>query len=279
MRLGDITLTVLDAETFLYDGGAMFGVVPRVIWDRLLKPDAENRIKLAVTPLLITTPDSKILVDTGFGTRLSKKERKIFGLGEGRDVESALKVVGVEPEEIDTVVLTHLHIDHAGGATRHDGDKLVPAFPNARYLVHELEWEDGLEPNVMSAAAYRRDDYVPLMEAGVLELIGDERDLGHGVTTVLTGGHCRGHIMVVAETSSGTAVYPADLIPSRHHFRAAYVAGVDLFPLDVVEQKMQLLEAAAREDWILILDHDPDGAVGRVIEVEDGRYRFEELTD
>ncbi len=279
MRLGDITLTVLDAETFLYDGGAMFGVVPRVIWGRLLEPDEQNRIRLAVRPLLITTPDSKILVDTGFGTRLSKKEHKIFGLGEGNNVESALAAVGVGPEEIDTVVLTHLHIDHAGGATRNEGGKVVPAFQNARYLVHELEWEDGLEPDVISAAAYRRDDYVPLMDAGVLELIGDERDLGHGVTTVLTGGHCRGHVMVVVETLSGTAVYPADLIPSRHHFRGAYVAGVDLFPLDVVEQKMQLLEAAARGGWTLILDHDPDGAVGCVVEVENGRYRFEELPD
>ncbi len=277
ITLGATRLTSLDAGECLYDGGAMFGAVPKVIWESLIPADDQNRIPLSLSPLLIETGGSRILVDVGFGSRHTKKDLKIFAFDPERNVELALGRVGLTPEEIDTVVLTHLHADHAAGATRDSDAGLVPAFPNARYVVAEREWVDALEPDARSAAAYRRDDFVPLERAGQLDLIGDRVELGEGVAVVRTGGHTAGHCMVLVETRDGSAVYPADLIPSRHHVRVPYVAGVDTFPLEVIEEKKKLLADAVEGDWIVILDHDVAGNIGRIVKDAKGRFAFEDL--
>ncbi len=274
VTMGAHELTSLDAGEFLYDGGAMFGAVPKVIWESLVPVDEQNRIQLTLSPLLIRVGSRRILVDVGFGERHTKRELKIFGFDPARNVEQALGTLGLAPEDVDTVVLTHLHVDHAGGATRERGGTIEPAFPNARYLVNEREWNDALAPDARSAAAYRADDFVPLEEAGRLEFVGDTHDVGDGVSMVRTGGHTAGHMMVLVATDSGTAVYPADLIPSRHHVRVPYIAGVDTFPLDVIGEKKRLLEEAHRERWLTILDHDPSGNVGRIVKDDRGRYAF-----
>jgi len=275
MRLGSFELTVLNAGEFLYDGGAMFGVVPRVIWEKLTPPDELNRIKLALNLLLIRGPDANVLVDAGFGTRLGRRDRKIFGHDTSGNVLTALGCEGLSPEDIDVVVLTHLHIDHAAGAVVETANGLAPAFPRARHIVHELEWEAALSPNAMSAAAYRRDDFMPLDEAGLVERVGDLHKVADGVSTIRTGGHTTGHLMVLVDSGEGTVVYPADLIPTRHHFKRPYVPAVDLFPLEVVDRKTELLREASRGDWIVILDHDTEGAVGRVSEPEADVFVFE----
>jgi len=217
VEFGGIKLTSLDAGQCLYDGGAMFGAVPKVIWESLIPADDQNRIPLSLSPLLIETGDRRILVDVGFGARATKRALKIFAFDPEQNVETALGRMGLAPGDIDVVVLTHLHADHVAGATRNVESGVEPAFPNARYLVNELEWDDALDPDARSAAAYRRDDFMPLKEAGLLDLVGDRHDLGDGISMVRTGGHTAGHAMVVVETPGGTAVYPADLIPSRHH--------------------------------------------------------------
>ena len=281
VELGGIRLTSLDAGQCLYDGGAMFGAVPKVIWESLVPADDQNRIPLSLSPLLIETGGRKILVDVGFGARATKRALKIFAFDPDRNVETALGRMGLSPDDIDVVALTHLHADHAAGATRSAGVGaelgVEPAFPNARYLVNELEWKDALNPDARSAAAYRRDDFMPLEEAGLLDLVGDRHDLGDGISMVRTGGHTAGHAMVVVETPDGTAVYPADLIPSRHHVRVPYIAGVDTFPLEVIEQKEKLLASVVDGNWIVILDHDVDGNVGRIVRDAKGRYAFEDL--
>ncbi len=276
-KLGGLELTSLDAGEFPYDGGAMFGAVPKVIWETLVPVDEQNRITLTLSPLLISSGSRKILVDVGFGERHTKRDLKVFGFDPARNVEGALARLGLSPDDIDTVVLTHLHVDHAGGATREGPGGVEPAFPNARYIVNALEWEDALSPDPRSAAAYRRDDFVPVEEAGRLELVGDSYDAGDGVSVVRTGGHTRGHAMVIVRTNEGTAVYPADLIPSRHHARVPYVAGIDLFPLDVIDQKERLLTDAVENDWVVVLDHDPAGNVGRIVRDERGRFAFRDI--
>ena len=276
-KLGGLELTSLDAGEFPYDGGAMFGAVPKVIWETLVPVDEQNRITLTLSPLLISSGSRKILVDVGFGERHTKRDLKVFGFDPARNVEGALARLGLSPDDIDTVVLTHLHADHAGGATREGPGGIEPAFPNARYIVNALEWEDALSPDPRSAAAYRRDDFVPVEEAGRLELVGDSYDAGDGVSVVRTGGHTRGHAIVLVETSAGTAVYPADLIPSRHHARVPYVAGIDLFPLDMIDQKEKLLTDAVENDWVVVLDHDPAGNVGRIVRDERGRFAFRDI--
>jgi glyoxylase-like metal-dependent hydrolase (beta-lactamase superfamily II) len=277
VRLGGFELVSLDAGSFLYDGGAMFGGVPKVIWETLVPCDDQNRVTLTLSPLLVSTGSRTILVDVGFGTRHTKRDLKVFGFDPARNVAGALERRGLAPEDVDTVVLTHLHCDHAGGATRDGPGGVEPAFPNARYVVNELEWEDALAPDVRSAAAYRPDDFAPLEDAGRLDLAGDSHEVADGVTLVRTGGHTRGHAMVMIETSEGTAVYPADLVPLRHHARVPYIAGIDLFPLEMLDQKQRLLAAAVENDWIVILDHDPEGNVGRVVRDDRGRFAFRDV--
>lgn len=277
LTLGGLTLVSLDAGAFLYDGGAMFGAVPKIIWEGLVPCDEQNRITLTLSPLLIASDTRRILVDVGFGTRCTKRDLKIFGFDPSRNVEGALARLGLAPADIDTVVLTHLHCDHAAGATRDGEAGLEPAFPNARYVVNALEWEDALNPDPRSAAAYRRDDFVPLEEAGQLELVGDSYEVGEGITLLRTGGHTRGHSMVVIETREGTAAYPADLVPIRYHARVPYVAGIDTFPLEMIDQKEKFLTRAAEEGWVVILDHDAEGNVGRIVRDEGGRFAFRDI--
>ena len=276
VRIGDALLTSLDAGEFFYDGGAMFGVVPKVIWESLVPVDEENRIRLTLSPLLIRSGARTILVDVGFGGRHVKRDSKVYGFDPSRNVMTALADEGLTPGDVDTVVLTHLHSDHAAASTRDGADGLEVAFENARYVVSEEEWRVALDPDPRSAAAYRADDFKPIESSGRLDLVGDECDIGEGVSIVRTGGHTAGHMMVMVASNGETAVYPADLIPSRYHVRIPYIAGVDLYPLDVIREKEKLLERAHEGGWLVILDHDPEGNLGTIVRDEKGRFAFKD---
>ena len=277
VKLGDLELISLDAGEFYYDGGAMFGAVPKVIWETLVPVDEQNRICLTLSPLLIASETRKILVDVGFGGLHLKKDVRTYAFDPGKNVFTALADEGLTPEDIDTVVLTHLHSDHAAAATRSGTNGPEIAFPNARYIVNEDEWRTAFDPDPRSAAAYRGEDFEPIESAGRLDLVGDECDIGDGVSLVRTGGHTVGHMMVMVETRDGKAVYPADLVPSRYHVRTPYIAGVDLFPLEVISEKEKLLKSAVDGGWLVILDHDPEGNVGRIVEDEKGRFAFRDV--
>jgi glyoxylase-like metal-dependent hydrolase (beta-lactamase superfamily II) len=278
IKLGPATLTSLDAGVFYYDGGAMFGAVPKVMWETLIHPDPKNRIPLTISPLLVRTGSRVVLVDTGFGGGHLEKDVKYYGFDPSVNVVTALAGEGVAPGDVDTVVLTHLHSDHASAATTKGPDgRLAPTFPNARYVVNETEWETAFHPDAKSAAAYRSDDFVPVRESGLLSLVGDRADLGDGLSVERTGGHTAGHLMAAVENEAGRAIYPADLVPSRYHVRIPYVAGVDLFPLDVVARKQEILRKAVDGNWIVVLDHDAIGNIGRVVEDDRGRFVFRDL--
>lgn len=277
VKLGRTTLTSLDAGVFYYDGGAMFGGVPKVMWDTLIPADPKNRIPLTISPLLILTGSRKIVVDVGFGGIHVDRDVKYYDFDPSTNVVTALAKEGVAPGDVDTVILTHLHSDHAAAATTQGVGGPEPTFPNARYVVNETEWRTAFHPDPRSAAAYRPEDLIPLEKAGLLHLVGAEADLGDGVSVVRTGGHTAGHLMAVIESDDGTAVYPADLIPSRYHVRIPYVAGIDLFPLDVISRKQELLRKAVDGNWIVVLDHDAIGNIGRVTEDEPGRFVFRDV--
>ena len=275
MNLGQFELHSLSDGFFGLDGGAMFGVVPKPLWERTNPPDERNRIRLALRPLLVVAGPEKLLIDTGIGDKWDEKARDIYRIEHTDTIESSLARAGLKPEDVTKVVLTHLHFDHAGAATKLDTTgKPVPRFPNARYYVQQKEWELALNPNRRSRAAYLPENFRPLQAARQLELIvGDSRLAlapGLELELVLTGGHTPGHQVVLLRSGGETAIYWGDLIPTRSHIATPYVMGYDLFPLETMAQKEKLVQQAVAGKWLSFLEHDPEYACG-VIEEENGR--------
>jgi glyoxylase-like metal-dependent hydrolase (beta-lactamase superfamily II) len=266
----DITLHPLSDGFFGLDGGAMFGVAPRVLWQKTNPPDEHNRILLALRPLLIRTPSETIVVDAGIGRKYGDGFNRMFNVDDSDTLETSLARCGVAPGQVTGVVLTHLHFDHAGGVTKLDGDgRPVPTFPDAKHFVQADEWHDATHPNRRTRGSYRDDDFLPLEAAGLLELVDGDVELTPNISLLCTGGHTRGHQIVLVETSEGRAVYWSDLVPTASHVNIPYVMAYDLFPLVTIEQKERLLERAAAECWTCFFEHEPGFAAGTV--ASDGR--------
>ncbi len=276
--MAQLKLCLLNDGFFGLDGGAMFGVVPRVLWQKTNPPDERSRIRLALRLLLITTPEERILVDTGIGTKHGPEFDAMFNVDRSDNLDAALSRLNLNPEEITTVILTHLHFDHAGGATKlDDSGKPVPRFPNARYVVQEMEWHDATHPNRRTRGSYRADDFLPLEAAGKLELVDGDTELMPGVKLLRTGGHTRGHQIVLVESEARTCVYWADLVPTCSHVNIPYIMGYDLFPLDTMKQKEELIARAAAGKWACVFEHDPETELG-LITSTDGRYRVRSIS-
>lgn len=270
--IGDCRLQCLSDGFFGLDGGAMFGVIPRVLWQQTNPPDPNNRIRLALRPLLITTPSDRILVDTGVGRKYGDRFNRMFNVDDSDEITRSLGRHGLEPADITVVVHTHLHFDHAGGTTELDGNgKPVPRFPNARHLVQADEWHDATHPNPRTQGSYRGDDFMPVAGAGLIEQVEGDTDLGYGVRLMKTGGHTRGHQIVLVHGPDRTAVYWSDLIPTCSHVRIPYIMGYDLFPLKTMEQKEKLIARAAAEHWVCFFEHDPETAAA-LIEAENDAF-------
>ena len=262
--VGDARVTVLHDGTIALDGGAMFGVVPRVVWEKRDPPDERNRVTLGLNVALIESGGKRVLVDTGMGERWSEKEVRMYRIDRSTTLLGGLRARGLGPEDIDVVVNTHLHFDHAGGNTRVEGGRVVPAFPRARYVAQRGEWDDATHPHERSRASYRADDFVPVAEAGQLDLIDGEAEVAPGVRAVRVGGHTTHHQMVVVESGGETLVVPTDLLPTASHLPLPFVMGYDLFPVATLEAKRKLLDAAVEGGWRILFYHDPRTPVGRV---------------
>ena len=268
--VGDARVTVLHDGTIALDGGAMFGVVPRVVWEKRDPPDERNRVTLGLNVALIESGGKRVLVDTGMGDRWSEKEVRMYGIDRSTTLVGGLRARGLAPEDIDVVVNTHLHFDHAGGNTRREGGRVVPTFPRARYVVQRGEWEDARHPHERSRASYREDDFVPVAEAAQLDFIDGEAEVAPGVRAVPVGGHTTHHQMVVVESGGETLVVPTDLLPTASHLPLPFVMGYDLFPVATLEAKRRLLDAAAEGRWRILFYHDARTPVGRVRHEGDG---------
>ncbi|CAG0927182.1 putative quorum-quenching lactonase YtnP [Planctomycetaceae bacterium] len=264
MKLGSIEIFAVSDGEFRLDGGAMFGVVPRAIWEKTNPPDEKNRVTLGLNPLLVRTAEANILVDTGIGGKGDERFNKLYCVDRTRTLNGSLSKAGLRPEDIDIVICTHLHFDHAGGNTVIEGGKAVPAFPNARYIVQRGEWEAATSPNERTRASYRPVDFVPLMDAGVLELIEGDGEVAKGVSVFRTSGHNRDIQLVAVSSEGSTAVYLGDIIPTTSHLRLPYIMGYDLFPLDTLKAKKEILTEAAASKWLLVLEHDPSATMGYV---------------
>ncbi|MBX7173173.1 MAG: MBL fold metallo-hydrolase [Pyrinomonadaceae bacterium] len=281
MKLGDYRIEIIPDTEFRLDGGAMFGVVPRVIWERVCPPDELNRIRLQMNCLFIETPTEKILIETGIGEKWSEKETKRYGIFRQKPFSQTLKeITGYEPEEITIVVNTHLHFDHAGGNTTNSGQwktdsgqwTIVPQFPNARYFVSKSEFEQAENPHERHRASYLRENWACLVESGQLELKPDDYEVVEGLTMETVRGHSE-TMQCVRLNRGGQMLYSfADLIPTRHHLPLAWVMGYDLYPVETLEAKKRLLPQAVQENWLCFFYHDLDSPLCRLAEV-DGKLK------
>ncbi len=260
LSLAPWTIHLLTSGSFALDGGAMFGSVPKVLWQQTNPADEANRITLLCRHWLIDDgADRRILVDTGTGHKLSEKELRIYRIEQPENaLETALQAAGFSSEQVTDVILTHLHFDHAGGATTIDDNEIVPTFPNATCYVQRSQWLLANNPSLKDRASYLPGNYVPLEHHGQLELLDGPGELFPGVELLINDGHTDGHQMVKVTGGRQTAVFMGDLIPLAIHLRLPYLMGYDLRPLQTLAEKQQLLAQAAEEGWWLFFDHDPE---------------------
>lgn len=262
MRLGDIEIFVVSDGFVRMDGGGMFGVVPRVLWEKILAPDEFNRVKTALNCLVIVTPEKTILVDTGLGAKLTTKQEQNFARKGGSKLLANLARIGFHPEDIDIVVNTHLHADHAGGNTKRVGQDILPTFPNAEYWIQRQEFLDASFPNERTQATYFADNFIPLER--VCFLNGDTQ-ITEQVHAQITPGHTRAHQSVIIESKGEKAMFLADLAGRTVYLeRLAWVPSYDIEPMVSIETKRRIREWAFEENVLLIFQHDAVMTLGRL---------------
>ncbi len=265
MQLGKFKINVLHDGYFKLDGGAMFGIVPKTIWDRLEPADNINRILLGANPLLVQTDEHIVLVDTGLGEKYDPRGLDIYDVQMPRGLRAELMLHEVTVDKVDYVICSHLHFDHVGGNTHRDMEgNLKPTFPNARYVIQKAEYEDAMGHKPRTKASYNLDDIVPLQESEQINLIDGDSEIVPGIRVRVTGGHTRAHSIVEIESEGQKALFLADLIPTTSHIKIPYVMGYDLFPGDTADYKEKILKEAAEGDYLLFFEHSPHSKAGRV---------------
>jgi glyoxylase-like metal-dependent hydrolase (beta-lactamase superfamily II) len=273
MQFGDFELTPLFDGFFRLDGGAMFGVVPKPLWEKRTPADDKNRITLGMRPLLVRSDAGVMLIDAGIGDKMDDKSVAIYGIDRQRNLQHSLSEAGVSADHIDVVLASHLHFDHAGGFTARDASGSIrPVFPRARYVARTAEWEDATHPHERNRASYLAENFVPLMTAGVLDLVPDDRAIAPGVRVVRTGGHTMHHQMVFIESGGRTAVFAADLIPTTAHIDEPWIMGYDLYPMDTLAFKRTFVREAIDREYLIFFEHDPAISAGYIREKDRRKY-------
>lgn len=263
--IGNYKLHVVETGTFGLDGGAMFGVVPKPLWERRIKPDERNRIPLAMRCMLIEGSDKLILVDNGIGDKYDPKFAGLYNIDhETYNLDASLEKLGFGKDEVTDVILTHLHFDHAGGSTRHRGDDLEIVFPNATFHVQQAHWESANAPNPRESASFFRENLEPLASSGQLNLLDGPRQLFDGISVDTFSGHSEAMQTVTVHSESSTLVFCADLLPTSHHLAPAWTMGYDVRPLVTMQEKADFLSEAIDKGWKLFFEHDPFVQVGDV---------------
>jgi glyoxylase-like metal-dependent hydrolase (beta-lactamase superfamily II) len=282
--LGTLTIHALQAGLQQLDGGAMFGVVPKTLWERKIPADARNRIPLGMRCLLIEHPDGLVLIDTGAGNKETEKFYGIYGIENApvgtsgpTQLESALAEAGFAPGDVKMVINSHLHFDHAGGNTRRDADgEVVSSFPNARYIVRRGEWDWAHHVNERTSASYFSHNYDPLEGFGQLELVDGDRELVRGVSLRHTPGHTPHHQGILVESGGERMFYLADVCPTAAHVPLPWIMGYDVEPLVTLESKRRLWAEAVADRWTVVFEHDSVNAFARI--VQDGRGYVAEVS-
>lgn len=274
-QLGSLRIHAIQAGGQRLDGGAMFGVVPKVLWQRKIDADERNRIQMGMRCLLIEHPDGLVLIDSGAGNKENEKFIEIYGMELQADVpeqrsdetalETGIRAAGFTPDDVTLVINTHLHFDHAGGNTRRDAaGQVVPTFRNATYIVQAGEYDWATHTNERTAASYFPPNFEPLRTSGQLQLIEGDVEIVRGITARRTPGHVPHHQSLLIESGNERALFLGDVMPTVNHVPLAWIMGYDVEPLRTLESKRALLREAADENWLLIFEHDAFHAWGSV---------------
>lgn len=264
-NIGDVRVHLLRDGFYWTDAGAIFGIIPKPVWSRHDRPDRRGRIRLGVNCYLIQTRRQNIVVDAGLGNKLNAKWRDRYALRQDGALLAELAALGVAAEDVDVVILSHIHFDHAGGATMRDDDGVLRiTFPRASYLVQSRDWEDATHPNERTRGGFQPEDFLPLRAAGRLRLLDGDHYVNKNVSVTVTGGHTTAHQIVRVASRRRLAYFPGDIIPTAAFVPLAYATAYDLHPLTTLAAKKTLLRRAARREALLFLPHEVEHPVGRV---------------
>jgi glyoxylase-like metal-dependent hydrolase (beta-lactamase superfamily II) len=258
MKFGGYECDSIEFGNFFLDGGAMFGVVPKILWERKIQADEKNFIPMKARSLLIRGNGKNILVDTGPGRKLSEKMKKQYGIDDfSTDANEALSKYGLSCDDITDIIITHLHFDHAGGSTIIENGNAVPAFKNAKYYLQKSQFEAAINPGPGETSNYAKEDFMPLEESGVLKMLSGGPMFSEGIEIIVTNGHTTGqqHTLITGESAS--LFFCADLIPTSAHILLSWRAAYDNYPLTIMKEKEEILSRAIKDNWILFFEHDP----------------------
>lgn len=267
IKIGAYEVCAIPTGLFALDGGAMFGTVPKVLWQKTNPADNQNRIQMEARALLLKSKDKKILIDAGngsdfitkYGEKLGTHFAEIYKVDESAvSLESSLKKHGLTTDDITDVILTHLHFDHAGGTTKEKNGKIAPTFAKATYYVQKSNYENALQPNVREKASYLMANIKPLMDSGQLKLIeGAQKNYFPNISFFISNGHTIGHQVVIIEDEETKLIYCGDVIPTSSHIRSAWIMGYDINPLLLIQEKSELLALTENKKSYLYFEHDP----------------------
>jgi glyoxylase-like metal-dependent hydrolase (beta-lactamase superfamily II) len=279
MKLGQFEIRAVETGRFRLDGGAMFGVVPKVLWSRTNPADESNRIAMAMRALYVEGGGRRLLVDGGSGTDFGEKMNRIYQI-ETRGLRASLESARIDPDSITDAIATHLHFDHAGGFCRRGpGGGIVVSLPRAIHHIQRRQWETALSPTEKDRASFFPEFLLPIERAGLLRLADGIVEIFPGVTLIPTDGHTFGHQVVLVSTAEGSLLYCGDLIPLASHINLPYIMAYDHFPLKTLEEKRQMLGRAADEGWILFFEHDPEIAAARVQRTDSDGFKIADIVE
>ncbi len=270
LTLGDFEISIFSDGTYPLDGGAFFGVVPKVMWSRKVEADARNYVTAGLNSLLIRTGRQTVLVETGMGNKLSERMVKFYG--QPAKLLDNLAAAGIAPEDVDIVINSHLHFDHCGWNTMRDKNgKIVPTFPRAKYYAPEGEWQYAQQPSERDWISFISDNYDPLVASGQMTLLKGGEEIVPGISVETFSGHTAHMQAVIVQSQGKTACYISDLIPTTAHIDISWGMGFDLYPLQTIESKKQYYERSVAEKWLTVFTHDPKTPWAYVEKDESGK--------
>lgn len=252
--LGDFELTILSDGNYYNDGGTMFGIIPKVMWEKRIAPDERNTIPLATNSLLVRTGKQNVLIETGIGNKLNQKSQAIYR--NQALLMKSFEQAGISPDEIDIVINTHLHFDHCGWNTRYQDGKPVATFPRATYYVQEGELQHAHEQHERDRVSYMTDNYDPLVNSGQMKLLNGDAEIVPGISVKVYPGHTRDMQAVIVSSGGKVAAYPSDLVCDTKHLDPTWTLGFDLYPLESIANKHRFYDVAIPRQWLVVFTHD-----------------------